>query len=125
MAQNQVIPVFGYGAIDTTRMSGTDSLGHVGIAHALLSHEDMDRVLTAAPLSLSQSYVDTMTDNDKQYFIAQAVVNGDITTVELLPAIVEDAGDPTDEVHPYGTIWRNTTDQGIWQTPGDGTWVEV
>jgi len=125
MSQNMVSPVAEVGHLDPGR-SPSPSLGHVGIAHALLSIEEMDRVLATAPFgSLTELQRDRLTLNDKQRWIFDKIRSGAAATVDLLPPAVSVASDPSDEVHPYGTVWVNTSSGDVFQTPGDGTWAQV
>jgi len=120
-----VSPVATVGYVDTARSTGpTADLGHAGLAHALLSITEMDRVLMASPISFTQAYVDGLGVNDKQYLIRTFLDEGTIATTHLLPVHTTAAADPVAQVHPYGTIWRNTVTGDIWQTAGDGTWIK-
>ena len=127
MSQNMVSPVAEVGALDSVRApNATDGLGHVGVAHALLSIAEMDRVLATAPFgTLTERQRDRLTLNDKQRWIMEKIKDGSATTVNLLPPLETDTGDPTTEVHPYGTVWHNTVSGDVFQTPGDGTWAQI
>lgn len=121
-----ISPVAEVAFIDTSRSpSATDELGFKGITQVILSNADMERILLAAPFAIPQGKVDGMTLMDKQYFIKTAVEQGTIDTLDLLPPAIEDADDPVDEVHPYGTVWIAGTSGNTFQTDGTGNWQQI
>lgn len=124
MSQNQVSPVAEVAFISPGR-EATPNIGFTGVTQVMLDTATMDDILTSSPISLSQSVVDGMTLMDKQYAIKTAIEQSTISTTDVLPAAVEDTADPVDEVHPYGTVWIASTSGNTFQTPGDGSWVQV
>jgi hypothetical protein len=125
MATNMTSPVAEVSFVDADRaVSPSGSMSFPAIVPSLLDHTSMDAVLTDI-MSVTAVHLSRMTLNDKQRAILQAVANGDITTVQLLPTVVTDTDDPVAEVHPYGTVWVNTATPEVFQTPGDGTWTSI
>lgn len=123
MSQNQISPVTEIGFIDTARShTASASTGLNGTVPAMLSIADMDRILLAAPFNLTQERIDSLTIWDKQYAIRTAFEAGTVDALDLLPVAITDAADPTNEVHPYGTVWIATTSGDTFQTAGDGNW---
>lgn len=122
-----VSPVAEVGFVDTDRSTGpVAGVGLNGIAASMLSIENLDRLLLAAPFNFTQNRIDTMTLQDKQYAIKTAFDNGDVTALDLLPPVIATAAAPVDEVHPYGTVWHDTTAGGdVYQTAGDGNWIAI
>lgn len=127
MSQNMVSPVSEVGFIDLNRShTYSGNVGHPGLAQVALSITSMDTILLAAPFSLSQLRVDSMTLQDKAYAIRVALEKGTITPSNLRPPIISTASAPTNQVHPYGTVWHNTSVGGdVYQTSGDGTWTVI
>lgn len=120
------VPVATVSFIDKSRSTGpVAEESFSGVSQALLSIADMDRILLASPFSLSQKRVDSMSLSDKQYFIKTAVDEGTASTIDLLPPVITDTVAPTNEVHPYGTVWHDSVGVATYQTPGDGTWTQV
>lgn len=90
----------------------------------LSSIESMDLVLLS-DMGYSQANVDCMNANDKVYAIRKFIEGGGVVKAlhQPIPTQIEVASSPTNEKHPYGTVWLNTSTQQVYQTPGDGTWT--
>ena len=88
------------------------------------SVEAMDLVLLS-DMAYAQANIDCMSINDKVYAIRKFIEGGGVPMAlhQPIPTQIEVASSPTNEKHPYGTVWLNTATQQVYQTPGDGTWT--
>lgn len=125
MSQLQNDSVAPVGFVDKERsVSPLSTLSQPGITHVLLSQEDMDRIIVNV-LGKTQTFADGLTLLDKQFLIRSSVLNGVISSTDLLPTAVQTAADPSNEVHPYGTVWIASVSGNTFQTDGNGSWRQV
>lgn len=112
--------------VDPDRSSGPTSTGifkNPGIAFVFSSIAQLDAALLDS--GDTQSYLNTLTVNDKVFRVREKMAAGEISSASLLPAPIVEEDDPDDEVEPWGTVWINSDTNAVFQSDGEGNWVAL
>lgn len=86
--------------------------------------DDLDYILINR-IETPEHVVKSLTRNDKEFSIREALRTGVVSLVAILPPPVISEEDPADTEETYGTVWFNTSTGFFYQTPGKGLWEQL